>query len=493
MKRDIEEGYIDVGEETYCEKYCNKCSETIIEELKSLRRVSAKLDAVIESSYDGIYITDGEARTLRINKAYEQISGIERETLLGKSMYELVNEGYISQSGTIAVLEKKKTITIQQTLSNHKTVLITSTPVLDDQENIDMVVTNVRDITQLIKLQEELEEKKRRIKQYHEELSEMKKIFDTDDEMVSKDHKTRALLVKSRRVALHDTTVLITGETGTGKELMAKFIHKNSKRKRKNFVKVNCAAIPENLIESELFGYEKGAFTGANNSGKSGLFEMANKGTIFLDEIGELPLSMQAKILRVIQEQEIQRLGSTKVTKIDVRIIAATNRDLEKMVHEDKFREDLYYRLNIVPIKLYPLRERREDILPLAEKFLEDFNEKYGADKKFSKDVLNTVYSYDWPGNVRELKNIVERAFVMGAEEYVTAEELPDHMTKGGSYITIEEELWDIKKASSVVEAKLIKKAFDKCHNVREAAKLLGIDASTFVRKRKKYEEQGYI
>ncbi|WXR60271.1 sigma 54-interacting transcriptional regulator [Peptostreptococcaceae bacterium AGR-M142] len=486
----------NINKETNREKYCKNCTKELLEELIELRRISKKLDAVIESSYDGIYITDGNAKTLRINKSYERITGIKKDTLLGKTMYDLEKEGFVSKSGTLVVLNNKRSTTLQQTLKTGKKILITSTPVFDENDEIEMVVTNVRDVTELMRLKEELEENKKRADKYYNELEEMRKQIIDRNCVVVKDHKMKDIYVKAKRVAYHDTTVLITGETGVGKEVVAKYIHKNSKRNKKPFIKVNCGAIPENLIESELFGYEKGAFTGASNKGKMGLFEVANGGTIFLDEIGELPLSMQVKLLRVLQEQEIQRIGAINTIKIDVRIITATNKDLLDLSKKNLFREDLYYRLNIVPIHVLPLRERKEDIIPLAEEFLTNLNKKYAEIKKFDYSSYDLLYSYDWPGNVRELKNIVERVFVMGRDDYIKEDDFPDSIineAKVKENLNIKDEIWDIKKASSIVEANLIKKAFDKYNNVRDAAKALNINASTFVRKRKKYEDEGYL
>lgn len=277
-----------------------------------------------------------------------------------------------------------------------------------------------------------------------------------------------------------------------GKEEVAKYIHKNSKRCNKHFIKVNCGAIPENLIESELFGYEKGAFTGANKEGKIGLFEVADEGTIFLDEVGELPLDMQVKLLRVLQEKEIERVGGVKPIKIDVRILAATNRNLEEMVSKKLFREDLYYRLNVVPIEIPPLRERKKDIVPLVEHFLSELNKKYNLSKRFTSVAMQSLLQYNWPGNVRELKNIVERVVIMSSNDVILKSDLPINNT----FNLLEEEIGSIdeevnlKEIVERFELKFINKAFENYKNVRDAAKYLGMDPSTFVRKRKKYTDK---
>ncbi|WZL74485.1 sigma 54-interacting transcriptional regulator [Clostridiaceae bacterium 35-E11] len=465
--------------------------QNVIDELNEVQKISQRLDAVIESSYDGIYITDGKANTLRINKSYERITGVKREEMLGKNMLELEKASYISESATLKVLTTGKTTTIHQKFRTGKNALVTSTPIFDNGGKISMVVTNVRDVTELAHLKEQLEANKELAKRYYSEIKEMRlQILNTAD-LVVEDEKMLETMRIAKRVAKVDTTVLLLGETGVGKEEVAKFIHKNSHRKKHQFIKINCGAIPENLIESELFGYEKGAFTGANKEGKVGLFEIADGGTLFLDEVGELSLDMQVKLLRVLQEQEIKRVGGIRSIKIDTRILAATNRDLEEMVKTKLFREDLYYRLNVVPLNIPPLRERRQDILPLVQHFLSVLNEKYQWNKFFHKDVLDTLYEYDWPGNVRELKNIVERVFIMSNQDNITVEDLPKSICaeREDKGLIKTDQIMPLKDAVALVEKQLIRSAFEKHGNVRSAAKVLGIDASTFVRKRRKYEE----
>ncbi|QXM06373.1 sigma-54-dependent Fis family transcriptional regulator [Crassaminicella indica] len=465
--------------------------QSIIDELNTVQQISKKLDAIIESSYDGIYITDGKANTMKINKAYERITGVKREEMLGNNMIELEKSGCISESATLRVLKTKKTTTIHQKFRTGKNALVTSTPIFDGDGKITMVVTNVRDITELAKLKKQLEKNKELAQKYYSEIKEMRLQLLNTLHIVAEDEKMLETMRIAKRVAKVDTTVLLLGETGVGKEEAAKFIHKNSNRRKKQFIKINCGAIPINLIESELFGYEKGAFTGANREGKLGIFEVANGGTLFLDEVGELPLDMQVKLLRALQEREIKRVGGTVPIKIDVRILAATNRNLEEMVKQKQFREDLYYRLNVVPIYIPPLRERRGDIIPLARYFLSELNEKYNWSKELSKDALEVFYEYDWPGNVRELKNIVERVFIMSSGDKIISEDLPKNMVcrNRDKKITLRDEIVPLKDAVAKVEMELIDKAFKKYGNVRSAAKALGIDASTFVRKRKKYKK----
>lgn len=274
-----------------------------------------------------------------------------------------------------------------------------------------MIVTNVRDLTEIYKLKNVVQEKTRALERLRLELAHVKNAEESQD-LIMKDDTALVALLLANRVAPLDTPVLLLGETGVGKEVLAHYIYQHSLRTKQSFIKVNCGAIPENLIESELFGYEGGAFTGANRNGKIGLFELASKGTLFLDEVGELPKDMQVKLLRALQEQEIMHIGGTKPIHIDTRIIAATNLNLKEMVQKEEFREDLYYRLAIFPISIPPLRSRPKDIEPLAISFLEKLNKKYTFQKTLSDASLQLLHEYTWPGNIRELKNIIERAVI---------------------------------------------------------------------------------
>ncbi|MFW2490735.1 sigma 54-interacting transcriptional regulator [Clostridium chromiireducens] len=459
-------------------------------DLKNTKLSLMELDSIIECSYDGIYITDGEANTIKVNNAYERITGLKKADVLGKNMKDLENEGFISQSATLLVLKNRETTTIQQEFNTGVKVLVSSNPIFDKSGKIIMVVTNVRDVTQLYELKEQLQRNKEITRKYVSEIEEMRTQLLNTSEIVAEDHRTIEIIQLANRIAKVDTTILMLGETGAGKDQIAKHIHKVSKRSKKQFIKVNCGAIPTSLIESEFFGYEKGAFTGANKEGKIGLFELASGGTIFLDEVGELPMDMQVKLLRVLQEMEVVRIGGTKPIKIDVRVLAATNRDLEEMIKKKQFREDLYYRLNVVPLYIPPLRERKQDIFPLINFFLTQLNKKYNFNKVFASDALNCLYEYNWPGNVRELKNIVERVVIMSEDDKIKRLDLPKNIIgSNGMVVTLNtfEEGINLKETLDSIEGKLIKKAYDKYGNVRAAAKSLGIDPSTFVRKRQKY------
>ncbi|HWI54196.1 MAG TPA: sigma 54-interacting transcriptional regulator, partial [Desulfobacteria bacterium] len=302
--------------------------------------------------------------------------------------------------------------------------------------------------------------------------------------MVTYSPKMLDLVELSIRVAQVDSTVLICGESGVGKELLAKLIHGQSARATGPFVKINCGAIPENLLESELFGYESGAFTGANRQGKLGMFELAHGGTLFLDEIGELPLGLQVKLLRAIQEQEFVRIGGVKARRVDIRFIAATNRDLEGMVETGNFREDLYFRLNVIPLTVPPLRERREDILPLIHHLQIKFTEKFKVERNFSPEVLRIFLNYSWPGNVRELENIVERLFVISPGPVVTPIQLPPRLVSGDLKGRIKVSgVMPLHEAIDELQRTLIEQAIARFGNTQKAAQALRIDNNTLIKK----------
>lgn len=459
-------------------------------DLQEVKRLNRELNAIIESSYDGFYITDGKGITLRINSAYQRITGIKPEEVIGRSMKELVEKGVYSQSVTLLVLEKRKPVTIMHDIKTGKRVLITGNPVFNEKGEIVRVVTNVRDITELINLKKQLEETRELTERYQLELQELRNRQINFDNIVARSLEMKRILEIASRVAEVDTTVLITGESGVGKEVIARGIHMASKRREGPFIKVNCAAIPENLLESELFGYEKGAFTGANREGKPGMFELADKGTIFLDEIGELPLHLQPKLLRVIQDKELIRVGGADPVKLDVRIIAATNKNLEEMAKKGEFREDLFYRLNVVPINILPLRERKDDIPPLIIHFVNKFNGKYGLNKKISSKAVDYLIDYSWPGNVRELENVIERLIVLTKDDIIEPENLPASIRGSDSKIGVSYLQGDsvsLKEAVEGVEKNLIAAALRKYGTTRKAARALNVNQSTIVRKAKKY------
>ena len=347
---------------------------------------------------------------------------------------------------------------------------------LDDYTRLLNMIATL--IANSFSLERKVEEEKKALEDEKRALeAELRRIYDElhVEGIVGRSREILGVLEIVHRVAPTSATVLLRGESGVGKEVFARAIHFLSPRADKPFIAVNCGAIPENLLEAELFGYEKGAFTGAYSS-KKGKFELANGGTLFLDEVGELPLHLQVKLLRVLQEKEVERLGSSKPVKVDVRIVAATNRDLESMVREGKFREDLYYRLNVVPIFIPPLRERRDDIPVLVQHFLERFKKEYGKEVSISAEVMDAFMEYEWKGNVRELQNILERMVILDSDGKLTEEDLPPELRRKKEerkthrpISTNGESIWD-------VERQLIEKALeDSGFVIKEAAKRLGM------------------
>lgn len=439
---------------------------------------------MLENSFDGFYITDGKANTIYINKSYMNITGLKREEVMGRNMRDLVQEGTISRSGTLVVLQSGQAVTLQQTFKTGRNALITSSPIRDEEGHIIMVVTNVRDMTEIYSLKARLDERNREEKRLREQLDYLKKDF-LDQNLIAEDPKTMDVIHMLQKVINMDTTVMIFGETGVGKEVFAKYLHREGKRSDRTFIKVNCGAVPADLMESEFFGYERGAFTGADRSGRAGYFEVADGGTLFLDELGELPLAMQVKLLRVLQEKEIMRVGSTKPVSVDVRIIAATNRDLAQMVEKGTFRQDLYYRLMVYPVRIPPLRERPGDIRSLAEHFVSELNQRYGSQKRFANLSLDLLLMYDWPGNIRELRNVVERAFIICSGDVIYPENL-SILQNRDNYVFDDREdgIRNLQDYLRRLEYEYIEAAYRKYGNVRDAAKSLGMSAPTFTRKK---------
>ena len=459
--------------------------EQITSELTTYRAMVNEMDDIFEALYDGLLITDGDGRVLRTNSSWEKISGFHNDDVIGKKVTELENEGYCSKSAALMAIEQKETVNIQYKLYTGREVLSSATPIFGDDGNVSMVVVNVRDLTDTLRLTKQLEKSKKLTEKYQSKLKELKTQIFKHDDIIAESKSMKEVLDLAMRVANVDASVLITGETGVGKEVVAKFIHNHSERRSKGlFLTINCGAIPENLLETELFGYESGAFTGASSGGKPGLFEAAEGGTIILDEIGELSLNLQVKLLSAIQEREITRVGAVKSKKIDIRVIAITNRDLKKMTEDGTFRKDLYFRLNVVPIYISSLRERKDDILHLINFFLGKFNLAYNKNVYLSRVVIDHLISYEWPGNIRELSNIIERLVVVISHDEIVSEDLPDNLRGGVSGFTIGR-FECLKDAVTQVEMRLMQEAIKKYGSVQQAALQLKMNPSTIYRKLK--------
>ncbi|MFZ5753640.1 MAG: sigma 54-interacting transcriptional regulator, partial [Bacillota bacterium] len=460
--------------------------DSISRELRSVREISEELDAIIESSYDGIYVTDGVGVTIRVNKAYERITGVLAKEVIGRNMKDLVKEGFFDQSVTLIVLEKKQPATIMQEIKKTgKQVIVTGNPVYNSEGKIVRVVTNVRDITELNTLKSQLEKTQNLSQRYYSELQHLRSQQMDLEGMIVVSPEMKTIIEKVKRVSQVESTVLIMGESGVGKENIAKLIHRCSPRFEGPFIKINCGAIPENLLESELFGYETGAFTGAKKGGKPGLVELANGGSLFLDEIGELGLAMQVKLLRLLQEKEFIRVGGTQTQLANIRIIAATNKDLKAMVQEKHFREDLYYRLNVVPIYIPPLRKRKSDLIPLIHHFSRLYGKRYGMEKRFTPEALEMLTTYPWPGNIRELENTIEQLIVLTTGDEISENDLPEHIK--GQISPGEKKVKTLEQIVAEIEEDAISKALERNKNMEKAAHALGIHRTTLLRKARKY------
>ncbi len=460
--------------------------EQVSKELDLFKDMKNWLDTIIDSSYDGLWICDHEGKVLRINKASERINGVKSEQVVGRNMKELIAEGFFDKSVTLEVLKRKTSVTILQRLKSGKRILVTGNPIFNEKGEISYVVTNDRDISELDHLRHQLQEVQALAQGYSSKISELEMKGIDLSNIIFRSEEMQRVIEMALRVANVDTTVLLLGESGVGKGMIARLIHKHSTRKEGPFIRVDLAGIPDSLIESELFGYERGAFTGAKAEGKPGFFELANRGTLFLDEIGEIPLSSQSKILRFLEDHEIVRVGGTETKEIDVRIIAATNKKIEEMVASKLFREDLYYRINVVPIYIPPLRERREDILPLIFFFLEKFNKIHQKEKELSPDAVDAICRYDFPGNIRELSNLVERLVIVTDRKKIDLRDLPDFIKENSIRYSDLPEIPPLKEAIKKYETIIIEKALKKYGSQKEAAKILKVDQSTISRKIKK-------
>ncbi len=443
-----------------------------------------ELQAIIDCIDAGIYIVDAEKRIVAINKTSRSKLSTDPEFVMGKPLEHLVDIGVfpVDEIVTLPVFETKKPNTIIRTRKNN--VVATAIPQLDGDRIVRVIETD-QTINELMELKSEIEKEIELNEKYKSELAYFRnKEMSAVDEIIAESISMQKLLSSAARVASTDATLLLQGESGVGKEVMAKFIYKNSLRSDKPFIKLNCSALPETLLESELFGYEKGSFTGASSKGKIGFFELADQGTLLLDEIDTLPLHLQPKLLRVLQEGEIIRVGGTKSIKVDVRLIAATNANLAQAVAEGRFRQDLYYRLNVIPLNIPPLRERTADIMPLASHFIDKLNEKYHKYKHLNYTCGPVLSGYSWPGNVRQLENLMERVYLSTDAIFITAAHLEPYLTEE---MPLDPSGKSLKDIVGDFEKKYIEKIMGNYSSTQELADALQIDKSTLTRKIARY------
>ncbi|WP_242235911.1 sigma-54-dependent Fis family transcriptional regulator [Bacillus cereus group sp. BfR-BA-01316] len=441
-------------------------------------RVLMDLQDVFEYAFDEIFVTDDKGIVVRVNSMCERHYQLSAKELVGKHVQELQKEGIFYPSATLEVIEKKRPVELVQTTKSGEYLHVRTRPVFDDEGNLRRVISYSRDLTELYQLRQKIEEMDNQLKTYKKELRETYE----HEGLIFKSIAMQKIIETIKKVSVVDSTVLVLGETGVGKSRLVRHLHEVSNRKHESFYEINCAALPTNLIESELFGYSGGSFTGANREGKKGLLESAHKGTLFLDEIGEMPLEIQAKLLQVLQEKTFRPIGGRELKKVDVRIVAATNRDLSTMVKQGTFRKDLYYRLNVIPISIPPLRERTEDILPIIYHYLQHFNKKYGRDVKLAPSTLQMFVGYPWEGNNREIENVIER-IVITTDDFVMVEDLPLSMQEA----TVEQSGQSLYRMLEEVERNIIIKAYKTYGSSYKVAEFLQISQSAATRKIKKF------
>lgn len=424
------------------------------------------LKELLDYSSDEIFIFNRDRKIIYANIVCEMHYGLSREELLGKSSNDLFEKKYWTPSIYPEIHKRKKPISMIQTTNTGAELLTSAIPVLNDKNEVELLITTAREL-----------------KNHKKVTLNANKKTPTPEEhgIITRSNKMLSIIAFCEKVAVTNSTILIQGESGTGKGVVANYIHQISQRKNRPFLTINCAAIPEELLESELFGYTKGAFTGSNPSGKIGLLEAANNGTIFLDEIGDISFSLQAKLLQVIQDKEFIPIGGHEKKKVNIRFIAATNRDLVKMIETGQFREDLYYRLNVIDISLLPLRERKEDIVPLIYHFLNKFNQENETNKLISQKCLGILAGYSWPGNIRQLGNLIEKLVII-SDTVIDVHDLPEAFhQKEESHIQLNESL-TLDEAIEQTKQYMIRKSFEKYKSSRKVAKDLNISQTTAIK-----------
>lgn len=460
--------------------------DTMTRRLPSFHTLTRELDTIIDSSSDGLFVCDANANVIRVNPASEKIHGMSAQELIGRNMRELIEDGFIDQSAALKTSQTKKPASLLQD-KNGRMLISIATPVFDDQEQLVRVVVSERDITEIESLQRELEAQQALKNGLRDQMLAMQQAELEAQQIIARSPAMIRALGQAIKVSKVESSVLILGESGVGKGLIADMIHKNSIRAEQPLIKINCGAIPESLIEAELFGYEKGAFTGAQATGKPGQFELADGGTLFLDEIAELPLSSQVKLLRFLEDGQITRLGDTRSRTVNVRVLAATHQNLEQLVDKGLFRLDLYYRLNVIPIQIPALRERHDCIVPLIHHYVNQLGSQVGKEKRLTRAALDTLTAYPYPGNVRELMNLCERMVVMSDTEIIDVTDLPSQVT---AYIsdnqpTLEELPIDqpLQQTLDRVERRVLALALKRYTNQTQMAEALGVNQSTIARK----------
>ena len=459
-------------------------------------KISKQLEAIFKGTSDGLWVQDSHGKIININTVSEMINGIRAKDIIGKSVYELVEEGIFEGVVTPEILKTKRQFsTLSYINKTGKQVLVTGTPILDEDGNVSLIVSNERDLTHWNAVKEDLERSRKVAQKYKDEFEELSQVeASRQNDIVAESRQMKQILrigIKLSRMGA--SNILIQGESGTGKGLVARFIHDNSRRKSKPFIQINCAALPESLLEAELFGYEKGAFTGAREQGKIGLFELAHEGTLFLDEIGDLPLSVQAKLLKYLDDHEILPLGGIQRKKVDCTVVAATNQDLAKLTEQKRFRQDLFFRLNAFQLQIPPLRSRTGDILKMTRHFLAKYNDEYRVQRRITAKAVRWLQAYSYPGNVRELQNIIREAVVLSDNELLD-DFLADTIGAGekgtlGGIKSLTDLPYPIRLQDKLqhLEKEILSDAVSRFKSTRKIAQNLCTSQSSIMRKMKKY------
>ncbi len=441
---------------------------------------------IFHSLQEDILVTKTDGTIVKVSEGTGAVYDINADELMGRSVYDLEREGLFTPLATPMVVESRERVTFVQTVMDGKKLLVTGLPVFDKNGELVRVVSYSHDVTELMEIKAGMEEMSIEMERVREELSQLKK--QNEEKFISKSEHMRKVLAAAYQVAGVDVNVLLLGESGVGKSELAKLIHDKSERSEGPFIEVNCGAIPESLFEAELFGYEGGSFTGATKGGRKGLVEMAANGTLFLDEVGELSLANQVKVLKLIQKKSFYKVGGRKELHSDFRLVSATNNKLKESVDKKKFREDLYFRLNVVPITIPPLRERREDIIPLIQFFLDHFTKYYNRKRIISREVLTELHGLKWRGNVRELINLIERLVVTSTGSVILPDDLPESYRQIDlPYSKMNNFEESLSETLEKVEKARLEQAKQKFHTTTKMAEVLGISQPSIVRKLKKY------
>jgi len=458
--------------------------------IKKKERIIDQLITIANLVSDGILVTKADSTIIMINQKHALLDMFTMEEIIGRKLTTIVEDGFYTFLSPVDVyrmaeiLEERKTLNFEAIVKSGRRLLVSANPIFNEDGKVYRIVYTSRDITALERMRRELE-KEANLRMFYEQ--QLK--HEAGKDFIFSSQEMKDVLDIVVKVSKVDSNVFLSGESGVGKGVIARKIHELGPRKNQPFVQLNCAAIPESLFEAEFFGYEEGAFTGAKKQGKPGLLELAGDGTIFLDEIADLPGSLQAKLLQVLQEGEFRRVGGVTPVHLKARVITATNKNLEELVRQNRFREDLYYRLCVVPIHIPPLKQRPGDILVLADHFLQKFNEKYGVHKRLEDGVKKWMCCYDWPGNVRELQNIIERLAIVSETDLITVRDIPESyrskvqgFENGMNYRTP-----SLKEVNEAAERRLLESVIRSNKSSRQAARELGISQATLLRKARKY------